>query len=153
MGLIQSKYAKGTVMAPYPAFAGAVVAARFSYTFSAAPAANDILELAPIPAGCKIVDMIIDADDLDGNAAPTMSLDVGIMSGAWGQNDGARTVGAEFFSGSAVAQGGGVARPTLSGAFRVTPSATQRSIGVKIAAAAATFAVGTIGLTVLYATE
>ncbi|MBO3760342.1 hypothetical protein [Ciceribacter sp. L1K22] len=153
MALIQSKYAKGIVTVPFPAFAGAVVGLRFAHTLSAAPAANDIIELAPILPGLVPLDMILDSDDLDTDGTPAITLDVGIMSGVWGVNDGARTVGAEFFSGSTVAQTGAVARPTLKTAFRVAPSDTARSIGVKIATAADVFAAGEIGLTVLYATR
>jgi hypothetical protein len=151
MAVIQSKFAKGVIGAPYPAFAGHVVAKRFDHAFAAAPALNDIIELAPLPAGARVIDMIFDGDDLDSGTA--MLVDVGIMSGEWGDESQSRTVGAEFFSASNLLQAGGVARPTLKTAFRTTPSGTNRSIGVKIATAAGTFVAGSIGLTVLYATD
>ena len=152
MALIQSKYAKGLIMAPYPAFAGAVVAHRFVHTLvaGALPALNDILELAPIATNCKILDLILDSDDLDSGTA--LTLDVGVMSGSWGTNDAARTVGAEFFSASTLLQGGGVARPTLKTAFRVAPSSAERSIGLKFTGAVAGIQAGEIGLTLYYAT-
>lgn len=147
MALIQSKYSKGLIVPPYPAFAGGVVAHRFAHTFTATPALNDILELALIPAGARVVDMILDSDDLDSGTA--LLFDVGIMSGAWQLNDNARTVGAEFFSGSNVGQAGTIARPTLKSAFRTVRTQADRSIGVKIATAATGFINGEIGLTVL----
>lgn len=147
MALIQSKYSKGIIVPPYPAFAGGVVAHRFSHSFASAPSLNDILELAVIPAGSRVVDVIFDSDDMD--TGTTLSFDVGIMSGAWQENSGSRTIGAEFFSGSTIGQTGAVARPTLKSAFRTVRTAADRSIGVKIAAAATGFQAGEIGLTVL----
>lgn len=151
MAVIQSKFAKGVKGVPFPAFAGHVVAQRFDHTFAAAPALNDILELACLPAGARVVDMIFDGDDLDSGTA--IAVDIGIMSGNWGDESQSRTVGAEFFAASTLLQAGGVARPTLKTAFRTAPAANDRSIGVKIATAAGTFVAGTIGLTVLYTTD
>ncbi|KQV27836.1 hypothetical protein ASC97_05575 [Rhizobium sp. Root1203] len=147
MGLIQSKYAKGIIVPPFPAFAGAIVAHRFFHDFAAAPALNDILELAVIPAGARVVDMILDSDDLDSGTA--LVFDLGIMSGKWQENNGARTVGAEFLSGSTIGQTGTTARPTLKTAFRTVRTGADRSIGLKIATAAGTFAAGQVGLTLL----
>lgn len=151
MTLIQSKAAKGIIPLAYPTIAGAVVAQRFTHTFSSAPSANDILELAPLPANTKIIDLILDSDDLDSNGAPTITFDVGIMSGNWGDEDNARTCDDVFFDGATVGQAGGVVRPTAKTAFRQAAGPTDRSIGVKIATAAATFQAGEVGLTVLYA--
>jgi hypothetical protein len=146
MALIQSNSAKGLIVPPFPAFAGGIVAMRFSYDFVATPALNDILELAVIPAGSRVADMVLDCDDMDSGTA--LLFDVGIMSGKWQDPDNARTVGAEFFSGSNVGQAGTVARPTLKSAFRTVRTQSDRSIGVKIATAATGFVNGQIGLTV-----
>jgi hypothetical protein len=149
MGVKQSDAAKGLVPIAYPSYAGCAVSQRFSFAVPAGGlAAGDIIELGCIPPGCRPVDVILDADDLDSNGAPTLALDVGLMSGEWGDADDTRTCGAEFFSASNVAQAGGLARPTLKTAVRVAASDKARSIGVKIATAAATAAAGTIGLTV-----
>lgn len=153
MALIQSKYAKGIVSVAYPSIAGAAVAQRFSHVLAAALAVGDIIELAAIPAGCRVVDVIFDSDDLDTNGAPAMAFDVGIMSGGFGDENPARTCGAEFFAASNVAQAGTVARPTLKSAFRTTPSTIDRSIGIKCTTAAATFQAGQLGLTVILSTE
>ncbi|MCA1490083.1 hypothetical protein I6F11_04015 [Ensifer sp. NBAIM29] len=153
MSLIQSKYALGIIALAYPSIAGAATAIRFEHQLAAAPSAGDILELAMIPAGTRVVDMILDSDDLDTNGTPTMTMDVGIMSGDFGSDDGARTCGAEFFSASTLGQAGGVERPSLKTAFRTIKSGKDRSIGVKFPAAAATFAAGKIGLTVIVSTE
>ncbi len=151
MALIQSKSAQGIIGVPIPAFAGAATAFRFSHTLSANPSVNDILELACIPANCRVIDVILDSDDLDTNGAPTLAYDVGVMSGDFGVNDAARTCGAEFFAASAASQTGAVARPTIKTAFRTTTTSKDRSIGLKFTAVAATFAAGEIGLTVIVA--
>lgn len=153
MTLILSKYAKGNEPLSYPSTAGEAVAIRFSHQLAAAPAAGDILELACIPSNCRVADIILDMDDLDSNGAPTIIADVGIMSGDFGKEDNARTCGAEFFSGSNLAQAGGVARPTLKTAYRTTASNVDRGIGVKFTTAAATFQAGAIGLTVILTSE
>lgn len=153
MALIQSKYAKGTEALSYPSNAGEAVAIRFSHQLTANPAAGDILDLACIPSNCRVVDVVLDSDDLDTNGAPTMTMDVGIMSGTFGDESPARTCGAEFFSGANVAQAGTVARPTLKSAYRTTASNIDRSIGIKFVTAAATFVPGQIGLTVYLSTE
>jgi len=152
MTIHQSNAAKGTEPIPYPSNAGEVIAKRYTFDVTAAiaGAAGDIIELAPLLEGCIIVDMVLDSDDLDSNGAPTMKVDVGVMSGAWGDG-GVRTCGNEFFAASTTPQAGGAARPTAAAAYRVARSDQRRSIGVKINTAAATGAAGTIGLTVLQA--
>ncbi|WP_159953055.1 hypothetical protein [Rhizobium sp. 18065] len=152
MALIQSNYAKGIISGPFPAFAGAVVAKRFFHVLSAAPALNDIIELAPLYAGTRIIDFILDADDLDSGTA--LLLDVGIMSGAWQEKNDARTCGAELLAALNIGQTGIIARPTLKTAFRTAVASTDRSIGVKINTAAGTFVPGgQIGLTLLTTTD
>lgn len=154
MGIKQSEWAKGRLPIPYPSYAGEVVAKRFTAALVAGDLdADDIVEMAPIPPGFRVVDMIFDADDLDTNVGPTITADVGIMSGLWGDTAQDRTCGAEFFAASTVAQAGGAVRPTLKTAFRTGVTDTERSIGIKFPAAAATAAAGTVGLTVFYASE
>ncbi|MFC3074910.1 hypothetical protein [Shinella pollutisoli] len=153
MTLIQSKYAKGIAPIAYPSVAGGVVAMRFAHTIAAAMQVGDILELGVIPAGTRVVDAILDCDDIDTDGAAAVSFDVGIMSGDVGADDGARTCGNQFFSGSTIGRAGGVERASIKTAFRTAAAAADRAIGVKCTAAAAAFAAGQIGLTVLLATE
>lgn len=150
MALRQSDWAKGMRAIPYPGGAGRSTVQRYTINVPAGAALGDIFEMAPIPPGCRVTDMVLDCDDIDSGGSPAVLLDVGIMSGEWGKNDGARTCGAEFISGSNVGQAGGTARPTLRTAFRTGVADTARSIGVKIATAAATAQAGDMGLTVTY---
>lgn len=153
MTIHQSDFAKGIKDVVYPATADRAVAYRFAMAVPANVAANDILELAVIPAGCRPVAVIaVDADDLDTNATPTLAFDVGMMSGAVGDPSLARTCGAEFLTGAQIGRTGGVAQPSTASAYRVQTAPVARSIGVKITTAAATAAPGQIGITVLYAT-
>jgi len=151
MALIQSDWAKLNKAYPSPQFAGHTVTMRFSIALTTAQlVTGNIIELAPLPAGCVPVGVTLDSDDLDSGTAAL--LDVGIMSGAFGDNDAARTCGAEFISQSNVAQAGGVVRPTLVSAYRQAAANTDRSIGVKIQTQPGTPVAGTIGLTVSLAT-
>ena len=147
MSIFQSNAAKGTLPTAYPGFAGQAVTQRFAIQVPTNVAANDILEMLPIPPGCRSAEIIVDSDDLDTGGAPAITFDVGIMSGEFGSTDPARTCGAEFFLNSTLAQAGGVARPTLASAYRVAVSPTERSIGVKIKTVAQTPQAGTIGVT------
>ena len=155
MALIQTEFATGQTVAPTPAYAGEEVSYRATYAFATGDLTLDqIVEFGPLPAGCTLVDAILDTDSLDSDGSPTVTIDVGVMDGDFGallDNSGdARTCGATIFSAVTTAQAGGVARPTLATAFRIAPVDTDTGIGVKIHAAPTTAAAGTLGLTLIY---
>lgn len=146
--------AGGNVSIAYPDCAGDVVVNRYEIDLTKAPlkgvtlAEGDIIDLGLIPALTEVVDVVIDSDDLDTNASPTLTFNVGVMTGTSGVNTG-RTCGEEFFSDSTVAQTGGVARMAKQGGFRVARANTDVSIGLEITAAAATeAATGKLGVSV-----
>lgn len=134
----------GTVSAAYPDCSGDIVQNRYEIDLTLKPfkgvtlVAGDIIDIGIIPATSTVVDVLVDSDDLDTNAAPLITMDVGVMSGSPGSTDVARTCGTEFLSGSIIARTGGVERTALKTAFRVAPVAKDTSVGVKITAAAAT---------------
>jgi hypothetical protein len=151
----QTEYAQGVRIAPTPDGADDTTSYRAFINLAAADLAlNNIIEMGPLPAGTELVDSILDSDDLDINGAPTITLDVGVMNGNVGDlldaSGNPRTCDASIMSAVNIAQTGGVARPTLASAFRIARSNVDRSIGVKIHAAAATPQAGTIGLTLIY---
>jgi hypothetical protein len=153
MSLLQTRHGSGKVNSPSPDQAGDVVSYRSQFTFTTPQLAlNQIIEFGPLPAGCVLVDVILDSDDLDSNVAPAITLDVGLLSGAFGDPDpgNVRTIDASIISASTVAQAGGVVRPTLASAFREAEAKVDTGIGVKIHAAPATAQAGVIGLTVIY---
>lgn len=121
--------------------AGVVLAAKASFALSAALAINDTIAMVTIPAGHRIVDAVLVADDLDTNVAPEITLDVGI---AGGDTDA-------LFAASTVAQAGGLVRPTVKTAARDVATAADRVVQVLIKAAPATGATtGSIDLVVFY---
>lgn len=131
--------------------AGEVVRNIYEINWAEAPfkgvtlALNDIIDIGILPANHTISDVIIDTDDLDTNGTPLMSVDVGILSGTPGDTVSVRTMSNEFFAADTTVRTGGVARMTKSAGFRITPTGSDRSIGVKITAAAATQASTTSG--------
>lgn len=149
--MLQTEIAKGSVTAVAPANAGELVSTRAEFTFTAGQLTlNQIVEMAPLPAGCDLVDAILDSDDLDDDGTPAITLDVGIMSGDAGVDANDRTCGDEIFDGSTVAQAGGVVRPTAAKAFRIARSNVDRGIGLKVATAPDSAVAGKVGLTIIY---
>ncbi len=142
-----SKYASNQIATAASPGAGIAIVNDYFYDLSTAQnVAGDIIDLGILPANHTVSDVVLITGDLDAGTA--MTLDVGLMSGNPGDAVTARTCGAELFSGATTAQTGGVARPTLPSAFTILPSELDRSIGVKIATAAATPAAGRIRLRV-----
>lgn len=157
MALFHGDTPLGNRPVPTPSTAGEVTAGVFEYKVAAGKtlALNDIVEIGVLPAYAIPVDAHLDVDDLD-TGTPAIVLDVGLMSGQVGAdlNDdaSARTIGNEFFAGATTAQAGGFARMTKSPKAVTADNTKDRSIGVKIATAAATFnaAGGTIRVVVFY---
>lgn len=152
MALHQSNAAKGVTPIPYPSISGPVTGFRVAFTVPDDIVEGDIIEMCAIPPGCRVVDAIFDSDDLD-SGTPAIVWDIGIMSGAFGDNDADRTCGDEFFDGITTSQGGGAVRSTLAKAFRTTTAATARGVGAKLVTDAATAVEGVIGLTLFYVAE
>lgn len=78
-----------------PNRAGEVLAVEASYEASSALADNDVIELFWLPAGCKPVDLILFTDELDTDASPTLTVNVGTESDEDAFIDGATTGDAE----------------------------------------------------------
>lgn len=120
---------------------GYCLTARSRYSLTGALVINDTIDMVTIPAGHFVTDMVLVSDDLDTHGTPTITLDVGIK-GATADT---------FFAASTVAQGGGVARPTLATAFRDVATTADRVVQLKVKAAPATGATtGTVTLLVSY---
>jgi len=149
--LIQSKYAKGLMIQPYPRGAGEIVTVRATIEATTANlAAGNIFEMMALPDNCRPVDMIFIADDLD-SGTPAIDFDIGIMSGTFGDDDNTRTCGAEFFDGDTTGQAAGSSRMSLVTGFELAPAATTRGIGIKVVTAPATAVAGTITLIAQFA--
>ena len=117
--------------------------------------AGNLIDIGILPAGHTIHGAVLVPDDLDSNGTPTITLDVGIMSGTVGDSVNARTVGQELFVASTAAQTGTPASAaTTKTAHTIAAVPYDRSIGVKIVNAPATAAAGRLRLSVsMYATD
>lgn len=106
------------------------------YVTTANLAAGDIIDLGPLPAGLSILDTMIITDDLDTNSTPTITLSVGLLnSGKTDLNGGTNET---FIAASNVGQTGGIARATTAASYLLGAAATERRLGVKVVAGAAT---------------
>lgn len=130
MPIVQSPWGALRKQAPVSAEAGGVVAEKYKFVVTADLAANDIIELAVLPAYHTIVDAILVTDETG-----TATFDVGIMSGILGSPDQARTCGNELFAGAADAS---VVRMTKAAGFRIVPIEGDRAIGLKVLGAGIT---------------
>ena len=136
---------------------GSLKVAFGSIDVAANPVADDVYEMCRIPAGAKIVGGFFRGDRLDTNATETLDLDVG-----WAAN-GTEAVDADGLLNTGVMTGdvfvlGNVANVTgynypfngklLEGEF---PTFTRETvIQLTTVATAATFAAGTLSVTVFY---
>lgn len=137
MALRKSTQAASRIPALSLMAAGAALTVMAEYTVTAALVNTDIIEMLALPAGTTVGRVIIAMDDID--SANTVTFDVGLMSGqymsALDDAGSARTCGAEFFSASTLGQAGGVAVSAVKAGHMLAPSASDRSIGIKITAA------------------
>jgi hypothetical protein len=132
MALYKTKIAEGKECVPSlnDGLAGVI---PFEYTTSASLAAGDIIDLGPIEPGVKPLDVMLISDDLDTNGTPTITLSVGILNAAKDDLDGTAWIVA-----STVGQAGGVARATTNTCYNAGSSTSERRLGIKVVAGAAT---------------
>lgn len=110
--------------------------------------ANDVIEMAILPAGYVPLDAKLVCEDLD--TGTTLTLDVGVVSGTAGVADNTRTCGNEAVAASTVGQTGGVVVDNKAAFSLLAVSESDRGIGIKLAASAAVLVVGAkIRLTVM----
>ncbi len=160
MALFQSDYDKGIKVVP-SADDSDLLSLRVEFAATAA-ATGDIFACLPIPEEHVLVDVILDADDLDTVTGITLSVaylnagktDIDVTNNVNGD-------GAAFIVASTVAQAGGIARPTTKSLWRAlpraaTPSGTTptgaqlKNLGIKVVAGATGFQAGELGLTAIY---
>lgn len=147
-----SEFSKGTQPVVAGDCAGDVVVNDYYIDVTAAQLTlNAMFDIGVLPAGHGLVDCILISDDLDTDGSPTVTLNVGVMDGTPGDTTSDRTMDAVIFAASTVGQAGTAARPTLATAFKILPTNTHRSLGVKVAAAPTTAAAGRIRLRCLMA--
>lgn len=150
MTIYKSDMASGRKSTVYPFQANAPT--QVAVNFNVPPEGlkvGDIVEMTLLPAGCTVVDAVLAVDKSDSNAAQTLSLDVGVMSGEWQDSNPARSCGSELFDNDTTARSGGTTRMSLVSGFRLQKQPVNRSIGIKVEAAAATLVPGAVWTLVL----
>lgn len=157
MATIKSSLANGVVKAPSPS-GQEVISLKVSVSLLAAQVAiNNVVQLAILPADCVPVGYVVGASDLDTNAAPAVTFDLGVLDAAGTAiSADAADGGAKWLAASTLAQGGGIALHTASktaydvvGAVQAD-SGAERIIAIVFAAGAATGANGTVELELFY---
>ena len=138
MALYQSREVVGIRPTPNAKRAGVSTIVRSILALPVALALNDQIEMVILPADHVPIDFWYDSDDLDTNGTPLIAFDIGLMSGTPGDAVSARTIGTEFFSADISPRTGVLARTTRSQSQRIFPQPFDRSIGIKVQAAAAT---------------
>lgn len=86
---------------------------------------GDIVEMGALPRNCVVVDVIVDNGALGASA----TLDVGVLSGEYGDAVAGRTMGNEFIAAGSAATAGVLRRNKVASA--VASSNLDRSWGVK----------------------
>lgn len=137
MALRKSAQATSRVPALSPMAAGSALTIMAEHTVTAALVNTDIIEMLALPAGTVVARVLLAIDDID--TANTVTMDVGVMSGQYlaelNDNGTARTCGAEFLAADTTGRAGGVVTSTVKAGHLLAPSASDRSIGIKITAA------------------
>lgn len=97
-------------------------------------ALNQVIEMCGVAEGLVINDAMLVVEDLETGTA-AITLDVGVVSGTYGDAVTTRTCGNEILAASTVGQAGGLARMVKSAAVLIAPSLDITPIGIKIGAA------------------
>lgn len=125
--------------------AGCVLAVRAEAATTTSLAANDVLEMVRLPAGYIITGGYLAASDLDTGSSPAITMTVGLMD----LTDTTLDSSTDLLTASTVGQGGTLAR--FDTGFTQGPFTVDKIVAVKVVAAAATKAAGTVHCQVEYA--
>lgn len=105
--------------------ANALITVQAEYVTKTGDVINDIVEMGAIPRDCTVIDVIVDNGALGASA----TLDVGVLSGYYGDAVASRTMGNEFIAAGAAATAGVLRRNKVATA--VAPDTQDRSFGIK----------------------
>lgn len=121
---------------------GNVIAAHATLTVSVAPTLNQFVGLIPVPKNSRIIGATFSYTDMDSNGTPTLAAAIGDAGSA------GRIVAATTGPGTAAGLTTALA-PSGHGYLYTTDTI----VGVTFTAVAATFAAGSLALTLLYIQE
>jgi hypothetical protein len=116
---------------------GDVIAVNSRYTHPTASTKltdGDIIQLAKIPAGHEIVDLMFYSEDLDGNGSPALVVDVGLLTHA--DHAALDTV---LISGSTLGQAGGtLGVPVTTTLFTTGAATADKVLAIEVTTSAGT---------------
>lgn len=146
MATLVSKACSPNAQIVTPNAAGAVVSQRGSLALLVAQIiTGTFLKLAVLPAGCVPTSLVIDFDEIDGNASPTTTAEFGVLNA---DGDGFDVSAGTL---TAVQLGAGGIQGALTAAFsRIGATTEDRVIAVKLGGTVATAKAGTVGATLGY---
>lgn len=113
-----------------------VLAVSGEYTTLTKLIADDIIHLVKVPAGCTVLDVILDCAVMDASAALTLSV-------------GYTGVATAFINVSTIGQAGGITRLSVTGGTQKAFTA-EDTIQVKVGTGPTDTTLGKMKLTVLY---
>jgi hypothetical protein len=135
MALFKSLVAQGTKPVQTPND-GLIARLLYEYTTEDDLAAGDIIDLGPLPANLDPKDVMLASEDLDADGSPTITLSVGLLnSGKTDLNGGTNET---WITASTVGQAGGIVRATTAAVAMMGSSTSERRLGIKVVAGAAT---------------
>jgi hypothetical protein len=125
--------------APGHGFGGNVKVSYGECAFSGTITTSDSATILNLPVGAVVLGAVLEADDLDTNGSPTITLNVGDAGSA-----------NRYFAASTVAQTGAAASATAATGLLWTVTAGNTAVIVAVAANAATSAAGSVRVAVTY---
>lgn len=132
--------AQSRLAAPSHGFGGTKKVSYGFVDFSGAITTADAANVCQLPVGAIVLAVTAEADDLDTNASPTITLNVGDAASA-----------NRYLAASTIAQAGTTAVATAaSGLFYQVTGTNDTMVRVAVAANAATSAAGTVRIAVEY---
>lgn len=139
---------------PVPAPAGAeILATRFTLAVTTGDLAlNTIGQIGILPAGCVPIEVRVDGTDVDSGAGAGV-YQVGIWDGSGANLSVVAADGGGAWGDTSTAVATAFDKPltrTLNNMANVTPSQSDRKLGVKVTTAPSTAVAGTLGVTLFY---
>jgi hypothetical protein len=134
MAIVKSSTVSNQTPAPVPFDQATVTVVETINLTAAQVAANNVIELGILPAGCVPISYVLAADDLDSGATVTMDLGI-VNSGETAISAATADGGSKWVTASTLAQAGGLLLSTASKAAydivkAVTPVDANRIVGV-----------------------
>lgn len=131
--------AQSRLAAPGHGFGGNVKVSYGECAFSGTITTADSATVCNLPVGAVVLGVTLEADDLDTNGAPAITLNVGDAGSA-----------TRYFSASTVAQAGTAAVATAATGLLWTVTSGNTAVRVAVANNAATSADGNVRVAVMY---